>query len=155
MPRSRHAQVFIRCVPFQQLAPLSLCDAEGRSERADAVSVGFQREAIKRASRGPGPCSAIKSRRVGASDVILLRTCPSSPTARPARSRAACLTVLLHILVLVAAVRCAVLMPTIDVIGKRHINTSKAEYLDALAQTVNLLAGTHAFQCPLSVPFQI
>ncbi len=34
------------------------------------------------------------------------------------------LTVFLHILVLVAAVRCVVLMPTIDVIGKRHINTS-------------------------------
>ena len=52
---------------------------------------------------------------------------PQSPTARPARSRAACLTVLLHILALVAAVRCVVLMPTIDVVGKRHINTSKAE----------------------------
>src|SRR5258708_36973334 len=105
MPRSRHAQVFIRSVPFQQLAPLSLCHAEGRSERADAVSVGFQREAIKRASRGPGPGSAIKSRRVGAADVILLRTCPSSPTARPAGSRAARLTFLLHTLAVRAAGR--------------------------------------------------
>ena len=36
------------------------------------------------------------------------------------------LTVLLHILVLVAAVRRAVL-PAIDVVSKRHINAGKAE----------------------------
>jgi hypothetical protein len=52
--------------------------------------------------------------------------------------------VLSHFFVLVVAVRRAVLMSAIDVIGKRHINTGKAKQLYALARIVNLVSGIPA-----------
>jgi hypothetical protein len=52
--------------------------------------------------------------------------------------------VLSHFFVLVVAVRRAVLMSAIDVIGKRDINTGKAKQLYALARIVNLVSGTYA-----------
>ena len=50
-----------------------------------------------------------------------------------------------HFFVLVVAVRRAVLMSAIDVIGKRHINTGKAKQLYALARIVTSSAArTHS-----------
>jgi hypothetical protein len=57
------------------------------------IGVGLQRGAARRASRGPGPCSADFSQRAGAPDVTPFHA-PSSPTARPARSRQPRLNVL-------------------------------------------------------------
>ena len=72
-----------------------------------------------------------------------------------ARLRGPRLTVLSHFFVLVVAVRRAVLMSAIDVIGKRHINTGKAKQLYALARIVNVVSGTYAFPRLLAVLFQI
>jgi hypothetical protein len=63
------------------------------------------------------------------------------------------LTVLLRIFLLVAAARQIALRPGIDVIGKGHINASKAEQFNSLSSAAYLIGGPRAFQRLISVSF--